>query len=174
MKRKPVVLLLMALCLCALLCGCTAGKDHRPAAAEPTAQVQLSQEWECILGGISADELVQLGWYADDLRQEALELNSITFSNYDPTRAGAFLEVPFQCSITYAVRDPLRPGSTEPVYAVFLSDNASDRYYACEHDSSLRLVTEEGEWFLAEEKEMYLKKTLENCRELLFGGKGGL
>lgn len=172
MKRKPIVLLLMAFCF--LLCGCTAGKDHRPTAAEPAARAQLSQAWESILGGVSAEKLTQLGWYADDLRQEALELNSITFSNYDPTRAGAFLEVPFQCSITYAARDPLRPGSTEPVYAVFLSDNASDRYYACEHDSSLRLVTEEGEWFLNEEKEMYLKNMLENCRELLFGGKGGL
>ena len=169
MKCKRFALLMLLLLLCALLCGCGAKKT------DPPVQMQLSENWEGIIAGITPEKLALCGWYADpaELRAEAMELNSITFSNYDPTRSGAFLEVPYQCSISYS---GLLPGSTgsAPVYSVFLSDNTSDRYYACDFDKDFQPVTEEGEWFLGEEKEAFLRRTLENCRELIFADEGGV
>lgn len=169
MKCKHFFPLMLSLLICVLLCGCGAKK------ADPPAQMQLSESWEGIIAGITPEKLAGYGWYADpvELRTEAVELNSITFSNYDPTRSGAFLEVPYQCSISYC--EPLPQSSnSEPVYTVFLSDNASDRYYACDYDTALQPVNEEGEWFLAEDKDAFLHRMLDHCRELISADKGGV
>ena len=56
-----------------------------------------------------------------------------------------------------------------PVYSIMLVDNGSDLYYSCTYDESFLLLSEEGEWFLSEDKAEYVTMCLRNCESVIKG-----
>lgn len=162
MKRRILSFAALALLLCLTLCSCTRGEN---AASVPA--VQSIVDWETITARITPERLARYGWYTDmeTLPADARELGCVLFSNYDPAVADSFAAVPFQFTVTYG----MEVGFEEPVYTLFWSDNGSDTYYACTCADDLTLLSEEGSWFLPEDRRTAVHTALSHCRELLFG-----
>ncbi|MBE6765768.1 MAG: hypothetical protein E7546_07870 [Ruminococcaceae bacterium] len=165
MKLKTLIIAAMLALL--TLGGCST--------AETASSPDLGIDWESIIARIDADTLYEYGWYADidSLASDAEDLGTITFSNYDPTEADAFKSVSYQFCIDYGEGFTLTDSGVvfydTPVYCVTLIDNESDGSYLGTFDEDFNLLSEEGEWFLAEDKDEYITLCLENCRNILFG-----
>ena len=134
----------------------------------------LGIDWTSITADLETDEkkttLSSLGWYADT--SEIKEFGTITFYNYDFEKLTAFKQVPYQFYIAYGCGYELDEKDNpvyypHPVYEIMLVDNNSDKYYGCTYDDNLKLMNEEGTWFLTEDKSEYISNCLTNCQSLI-------
>ncbi len=166
MKNRLFILILAAAVILSALCGCSSVQTEEIP--------DLGINWDSVIAEISEAELSEFGLFAemDSLKSEAEELGTVTFCNYDPCREGAFREVDYQLSVSYGAGCEAENGAIfyydEPVCFLFLSDNHSDRYYACTCSEDSALLSQEGEWFLDEDRDAYISACIENCRSVLF------
>lgn len=133
----------------------------------------LGIDWKSVQQNISNEKLAEFGWFAGDLGEEIEEFGTVTFCNYNPDSFEAFKEVAYQFTIEYGCGYEYVNGKVEyyeiPVYSIMLVDNGSDLYYSCTYDESFLLLSEEGEWFLSEDKAEYVTMCLRNCESVIKG-----
>lgn len=167
MKNKTRIIFIIVAIICILLCGCSSE-------SQTERMPDLGIDWNTIVGNISSDELAEYGWFAEmeSLLSDAQELGTIMFCNYDPAEADAFKSVDYQFTIEYGIGAEYTDGAVDyydtPVYSIFLTDNASDNYYACTYNEDFDLLAEEGGWFLDQDRDEYVFTCLESCREIIF------
>jgi hypothetical protein len=174
--KRSLSILVAALSCAVALSGCDLlddvfGKTDLP---------DLGIDWAKIQANVTDEKLAEFGWYVDDLEEEIEEFGTVSFYNYDPKKLNAFKEVEYQFYVEYGVGYELVDEEVVyydiPVYGIMLVDNSSKDYYACTYNdysakatSPFDLMSEEGVWFLEEDKAENIQTALKNCRYFVIG-----
>ncbi len=167
MKNKLFIIIPLFVTLTICLFGC--GK------AETAVLPDLGIDWEMILPRVTEEKLSEYGLYTDidTLAEDAADLGTVTFCNYDLNTADSFKKVDYQLTAEYGLGFEFENGKTEyydsPVYTVLVMDNNSDSYYSCTCSEYFELISEDGEWFLPDDKDEFISSLLSACKEILFG-----
>lgn len=165
--RILMIIAVLALTLCLFGCGKGSTSSDIP---------DIGISWDTILPRITAEKLAQYGLCADieSLEADADEYGTVTFCNYDLASADAFKNVDYQLTADYGLSFEIENGTvtyyTDPVYSVMLIDNSGDdSSYTAAFTEDFMLISEEGEWFLSEDKDEFISDLLTDCRTILFG-----
>ena len=116
--------------------------------------VRIECGWEQINSSIGAYKFGEKYFIEKDYKDDEETMNSVYIYNYDPDEPKAFKSVPYQIMLSYGQSD----GYNEPVITVSLVDNKSKNTYYAIFDKNGTKMSEEGTWFLEEDKDAKVKE----------------
>lgn len=173
---KVIALVLIILCFGTVaLTGCAKNDDSVDttdvAQMYRDKNAELGIDWDTIVASLKEADMEGSGFYLDkeSLEEEAKELYTVTFTNYDPTVNNSFKEVENQIMLSfgigtkneYAYETP--EFYDEPVIEVDILSNSSDEYYSAVYNEDKELLSEDGEWFLDAVKSDTISGYLDFC-----------
>lgn len=116
--------------------------------------VRIECGWEQVNSSIGAYKFGEKYFIEKDYKDDEETMNSVYIYNYDPDEPKAFKSVPYQIMLSYGQAD----GYNEPVITVSLVDNKSKNTYYAIVDKNGTKMSEEGTWFLEEDKDAKVKE----------------
>ena len=142
-------------------CGRSVMTETEPSAV---STVRIECGWEQVNSSIGAYKFGEKYFIEKDYKDDEETMNSVYIYNYEPDVPKAFKSVPYQIMLSYGQSD----GYGEPVITVSLVDNKSKNSYYAIVDKQGTKMSEEGTWFLEEDKDAKIKE-LAGDAKVVFG-----
>ena len=148
----------------ALLTGLTTAgcSKNENANADQTvvSTVRIECGWEQVNTSIGAYKFGEKYFIEKDYKEDEVTSNSVYIYNYDPDEPKAFKSVPYQIMLSFGQTD----GYSDPMITVSLVDNKSKSTYYAIVDKNGTKMSEEGTWFLEEDKDSKIKDLTKDAK----------
>lgn len=162
-----VISFFFALTMLFAVAGCSGDDDDVASVPE------LNINWDDVNEAIDSTNLSSYGYYIeDDYKSSEKEFDSVSLCNYDPDDANAWKKTECQLVITYGLNFKNSDGYHDcPTIEIALNETGKKGYYTATYKENGEFIEDDGDWFLSEDKETFLKEKVEDAIEI-FGLEG--
>lgn len=148
------------------IAGCSMN-DNTGADQPAVSTVRIECGWDQINRSIGAYKFGEKYFIEKDYKEDEEISNSVYIYNYDPGEPQAFKSVPFQVMLSFGQTD----GYSDPMITVSLVDNTSKNTYYVIADKNGTKMSEDGTWFLEEDKDAKIHELIEDAITIFGSGE---